>query len=354
MKRIICQSVAVLILTTTLHAQGPGRGRGGGGGGGLPPDFQDIIHQLFAHPERIQRSVDLTSKGYLAETVTTDPDLVGALQTHVKQMSGRLGDDRPVHRWDPAFGEFFAHYDEMDHRFTKLKNGIRAEVTGKTPEAITAAHNHARIILDFSSQGEAQIHKPHRTLLDEDGGEAARFRGGPPDARAADLAETFGARAEKAADQLIKTLGGQLKAALQAGGPETAVPVCGQVAIALTKNVGKQFEGLTITRVTDQVRNPANAADELDRAALKRFRAAPKDPKLLAHLTTGDDGKTVRFYRPLITSETCLNCHGNRNSMPEGLRELLTQRYPDDKAHGYKLGDLRGLIRVERQADEED
>lgn len=314
----------------------------------MPADFQDKIHQLFANPEKFIRKVDLHSKGYTAETTTTDPELVAVLQIHVEQMSGRLGGGQPVRRWDPAFEEFFAHYEDMEHKFTKLETGIRAEITGKTPEAITAAHNHARIILDFSSQGESQMHQPHRTLLDKDGGEGSRFHGGPPDAREAKLAETFGARSNAASDALIKTLGGQLKAALEAGGPEAALPVCRTVAVPLTKSTEDQFDGLTIKRVTDKPRNPANAADETDLAALAHFKAAAKEPKLLAHITTAADGKTVRHYRPLAISEVCLKCHGDRKSMSKTLRNLLKDAYPEDKAHGYQLGDLRGLIRVEK------
>ena len=316
----------------------------------MPAEFQDKIHQLFAAPEKLIRKVDLHAKGYTAETTTTDPELVTVLQTHVEQMSGRLAGGRPVRRWDPAFEEFFSHYTDMEHTFTKLDHGIRAEVTSSTPEAIIAAHNHARIILDFSSQGESQMHQPHRTLLDEDGGEANRFRGGPPDAREAALAQTFGARAEEASKALIKTLGSQLKAALSAGGPEGALPICRTVAMPLTKGTAEKFTGLSITRVTDKPRNPANTADEADLAALAHFQAAKADdePELLAHLTTAPNGKTVRYYRPLRISETCLKCHGDRKEMSKPLRALLTDAYPKDKAHGYALGDLRGLVRVER------
>lgn len=313
----------------------------------MPPEFQDNIHKLFAHPEKIVRNVDFHANGYLAETTTTDPALVSVLQSHVAQMSGRLGGGQRVRRWDPAFEEFFAHYDDMEHKFTRLDNGIRAEITGKTPEAIAAAHNHARIIFDFSALGESQMHQPHRTLLDKDGGESNRFQGGPPDARAAELAETFAARADAASDALIQTLGGQLKAALEAGGPEAALPVCRSVAIPLTDGTAEQFDGLSITRVTDKPRNPSNSADKIDLQVIAHFKDAPEKPKLLAHLTTAPDGKTIRHYRPLVTSQICLKCHGAPNAMSATLQGLIKDAYPDDKAHGYQLGELRGLIRVE-------
>jgi hypothetical protein len=49
-----------------------------------------------------------------------------------------------------------------------------------------------------------------------------------------------------------------------------------------------------------------------------------------------------------MVSEVCIKCHGEREAMSEDLRQLLSDAYPDDKAHSYRLGDLRGLIRVER------
>lgn len=343
---ISCLAVTLaLISATPLHAQGRG-------GGGMPASFQEKIHQLFAHPEKIRRTVDINSNGYVAKTTSDDPELVSALQTHVRQMSGRLAGGMPVRRWDPAFQEFFDRYDDMEHKFKKLEKGIRAEVTATDPDTVSAIHNHAYIILDFSSLGDSRMHQPHRTVLDDDGGESDRFHGGPPHVRNAKLGKTFAARAGEACNQLVTSLGGQLKAAIKAGGPEAALPVCKAAAIPLTAQVTKNFENLTVTRVSDRQRNPANTPDKLDRIALARFKKSKGEPRLIAHLTTAPDGRSTRYYKPLYISETCLKCHGNRNSMSQNLRDLLDLHYPGDKAVGYSLGDLRGLIRVGRKPPE--
>ena len=345
MKPTLYLLLALTTLTCSAKAQGRGRG-----GGGMPAAFQEKIHELFADPTKIQRSIDVTETGYVAETTSSDPRLVSVLQTHVDQMSNRLAGGRPVRRWDPAFEEFSAHYEKLDHRFTKLDHGIRAAVSSDSKEAAKAAKNHAYIILDFSSQGDAQKHQPHRTALDEDGGQQGRFHGGPPNARQAALATTFGARAESATDRLIKTLGGQLQATLKAGGPETAITVCKEAAIPLTKSAADDFDGLTLTRVSDRLRNPKNAPDKMDRKVLDHFRKSAAERKIVAHLTTMPDGQTQRYYRPLFVSETCLKCHGDPEKMSGELRSLLKEHYPEDQATGYRAGELRGLIRVERKA----
>ena len=163
-------------------------------------------------------------------------------------------------------------------------------------------------------------------------------------------ARTFAARADEAVDTLINTLGGQLKAAIKAGGPEVALSVCKDIAMPLTEGTSEKFKDLTITRVTDKPRNPANAADATDLAALDRFRTAQEKSDPLVPFTTSADGEPVRYYRPLVIADVCLKCHGDRDAMSDKLRTLVEASYPEDKALGYKLGDLRGLIRVERTA----
>lgn len=44
-------------------------------------------------------------------------------------------------------------------------------------------------------------------------------------------------------------------------------------------------------------------------------------------------------------------CHGPGNSIPDTVRAMLAARYPDDRATGYAVGDLRGAISV--QVDQE-
>ena len=148
--------------------------------------------------------------------------------------------------------------------------------------------------------------------------------------------------------ELIKTLGGQLKKAMAEGGPAKAVDFCSQHAWPLTEKVAHGAgEGVRVKRVTDKPRNPANAADPVDALALAAF-ADQKTP-YLTKITEG--GKTVyRYYQPMRIPEKapCLKCHGEVIHPQAAM--LLSERYPEDKAYGYKTGDLRGAVRVEVDA----
>lgn len=148
---------------------------------------------------------------------------------------------------------------------------------------------------------------------------------------------------QDASEALIQSLGGQLKAALQSGGPVQAILVCQQAALPLTSAAGASFEGVAIRRTTLKPRNPANAPDDIDRRVLEMMARAGGAPEPM--IEWGDD--TARFYRPLMMQEVCLNCHGDAATFSPELSRTLSERYPNDLATGYALGDFRGVIRVD-------
>ena len=59
------------------------------------------------------------------------------------------------------------------------------------------------------------------------------------------------------------------------------------------------------------------------------------------------DANTAVFYKPIVTGEICLKCHGDPSTFPTALKEKLQTLYPDDLATGYKTGEIRGAFRVE-------
>lgn len=149
-----------------------------------------------------------------------------------------------------------------------------------------------------------------------------------------------------AATRLAGTLVEQLSAQLQAGGVESAIEFCSAEAMALTDAVSEELGTLDVKRTATRLRNPDNAPDGLERAALAHFQremAAGTLPDGWVQ-TVGDD--ELRYYQPLMVSEMCTQCHGPVADLQPGVRERLDELYPEDQAVGYAPGDLRGLIRV--------
>lgn len=151
-----------------------------------------------------------------------------------------------------------------------------------------------------------------------------------------------------AADVLARTLGSRLAAALSQGGTVQALVFCSGRAQDLTDSVSTTLPpGLAVGRTSLRVRNPANAPDALDRRVLLDFEeAATSGRSLPGEEVRPGPGDEVRYYRPLVVTEMCLGCHGPVEEIAPAVRDVLNARYPDDRAVGYGVGDVRGAIRV--------
>lgn len=155
-------------------------------------------------------------------------------------------------------------------------------------------------------------------------------------------------RARAATDTLMVHLLGRLTEEYSKGGAVRGVEICSKVAQDLTTAVGRQ-EGVTIRRVSLKTRNPRNTPDRWERSVLQRWERdarAGKQPAEVAIIHTNNSGqRTFRYMRPIkLTMPLCLECHGT-TVKPEIL-QLIRERYPADKAIGYRLGDLRGAFSV--------
>ncbi|MDF1810860.1 MAG: hypothetical protein P1V20_01545 [Verrucomicrobiales bacterium] len=152
----IVQGTITVLAVTLIHSLAVHAGP-------MSADSRGVIHELFASHEGFTRNVETTADGYRATTVSKDPEKAALLRKHVEQMGQRLHQGMSVRRWDPAFAELREHYDDMTVEIEKIDGGIAAIVTGKTPEAILVAQNHARIISGFIANGSAQMHVRHAT-----------------------------------------------------------------------------------------------------------------------------------------------------------------------------------------------
>lgn len=106
-----------------------------------------------------------------------------------------------------------------------------------------------------------------------------------------------------------------------------------------------------IKRTSLRLRNPANAADAADQAALELIQRQidSGDPvSSLLMQKVGAPGQPVewRVYRPLVALSQCLVCHGPDEALASGVAETLKVFYPADQAVKYRSGEWRGLLRV--------
>ncbi len=95
-----------------------------------------------------------------------------------------------------------------------------------------------------------------------------------------------------------------------------------------------------VGRTSARLRNPRNAPPAWARAlvAATDGRKAADVPAVAFDL-----GDRVGLLRPIEIRDRCLHCHAPRQALSEGTRAWLARAYPEDRAVGYALGDLRGF-----------
>lgn len=137
--------------------------------------------------------------------------------------------------------------------------------------------------------------------------------------------------------------------AIKREGVPGAVAFCNLNAEQLTDSTGKSLAISSITRLSDKNRNPNNALHEnLDRKAWEIIQAKMQDANAKEKNTILQDKNQVYYYQAIaIGMPTCLSCHGNKESdIAMETQKILTEKYPQDKAYGYKMGDLRGMWKI--------
>ena len=152
-------------------------------------------------------------------------------------------------------------------------------------------------------------------------------------------------QAKAAVQALGGALKGELEAAMKTGGPVAAMSVCQIKAPELAKAISVE-QGMTVKRVSLKNRNPVmGAANAWQTKVLNDFetrKAAGEDPATLAYAEVVDH--EFRFMKAIPTAAVCLGCHGT--NLSPAVTAKLTELYPQDKATGYKEGDLRGAFVV--------
>lgn len=154
---------------------------------------------------------------------------------------------------------------------------------------------------------------------------------------------------------LVQQFGGQLKGALQKAikseGPVKAIEVCNlkapEIAAALSK-----LPQLEVGRVSLKNRNPGNVPDAWERKVLLDFEAQKSTGTPITQLEYQEqlelNGKPVqRYIKAIPTGQVCLVCHGDNIAPP--VKSKLNELYPEDKAFGFRKGDIRGAFSITRQ-----
>lgn len=152
----------------------------------------------------------------------------------------------------------------------------------------------------------------------------------------------------------IKMLGGSLQKDLKAQmkvDPSglSAMVFCTQEAHNLTEDVNKKLPSYaTVRRAALKARSSANKADELDLGMMQKLMQDIENNKeIKAKPVMVETLDSYRVYKPLLIQPVCLKCHGDENKISSDIKKVIVEKYPQDMATGFKVGDFRGVVVAE-------
>ena len=137
---------------------------------------------------------------------------------------------------------------------------------------------------------------------------------------------------------------------MQEGGPLKAINVCSDTAAEMTQ-IYSEKNDVIVKRASFKNRNDNNKPDEFEEKAIAEFSKLLISGKLTPDISLIEQAKIgdkdlVKFAKPILVEAPCLNCHGSEAQISDNVNEVLKEKYPEDKATGYAIGDLRGVISV--------
>ncbi len=154
------------------------------------------------------------------------------------------------------------------------------------------------------------------------------------------------ARAE--VKELAANLKAVLRQAVKDGGLVHAMAVCNAKAPGIAARLSLE-KGWHVGRTSLKVRNNANSYDAWEKVVMEEFEsrnAAGEDPSTMEYsaIIEKDGHRQFRYMKAIPTAGVCLACHGEHISKP--IQKELQKLYPQDKATGFKKGDIRGAFIV--------
>jgi hypothetical protein len=142
--------------------------------------------------------------------------------------------------------------------------------------------------------------------------------------------------------QTKAVLGKNLMKAIQEKGTDNALEFCHERAYPLTDSMSQALQ-VAIKRVSDKPRNPNNQANEKELKSIETFKQQLAKGEKITPIVDKNEGLITAYY-PIETNKMCLQCHGKAlEDIKLSTLEKIKEKYPEDKAKGYKENELSGI-----------
>jgi hypothetical protein len=147
--------------------------------------------------------------------------------------------------------------------------------------------------------------------------------------------------------QLLAPFKQSLQGALREGlaeSPVHAIGICQVQAPRIAESLSA--DNVRVGRSSHRLRNPANTAPDWVSPVLQEYLDSneQREPR-----TVDLAGNQIGYVEPIVMQPMCITCHGD-NLAPD-ITTSIQALYPEDRATGFAVGDLRGVFWVEFLAD---
>lgn len=146
---------------------------------------------------------------------------------------------------------------------------------------------------------------------------------------------------QKAQEELISAL----QAAISERGFSGAIEFCHVEALPILKEVGERYK-VEVRRASNAYRNPIDKPLKEEELILEAFEYnVENNLPTESNIQKLEGGEILHFAKAIkIPNALCLNCHGDPGTeISLETKQKLEELYPNDKATGHKIGDLRGM-----------
>lgn len=150
--------------------------------------------------------------------------------------------------------------------------------------------------------------------------------------------------ARSISDELIGSVRQTLLTEIEKKGVLGAFETCSEASQKIIKKYQDEKK-IYIRRISEKYRNRLNAPDDYELGVLKRLSSMEKILQEYYEEVKEKDGVYLRYFKTITIQPVCLYCHGKGEISPEVMK-LIKQKYPDDKATGYSIGEFRGAVSV--------
>jgi hypothetical protein len=135
----------------------------------------------------------------------------------------------------------------------------------------------------------------------------------------------------------------ELRESLATRGPAVTADSAHVDVFAVVHRVARE-DGIAAGLTGDRLRNPTNAPRAWA-APLVREHAGRRARDVDGFVV--DLGTRVGILRPIAHRAVCASCHGPADAIAPGVTAAVKERYPVDRATGFREGEIRGWFWAE-------